>query len=321
MSGGYHTFNTLVALDIDALAMGFPAPECPVSGASNLAISDAQLKLRRAWAGLAHSIGRRSRFMVDATLERVLKRDRVITVLGLGAIATLAWLYTIFVASMVGGDMAGAASHMTMPRVDAWSDVDFLLMFAMWAVMMVAMMLPSASPMILLFAKVNRTQRQAQTPYLLTSLFAGSYVIVWAGFALIATAANSALHNGGLMTSMMGSALPLWGGGLLIAAGLYQFTPLKYACLNKCRNPLFFLMSEWRDGALGAFVMGLRHGAYCVGCCWVLMALLFVLGVMNLAWISLLAAFVLIEKLVSSGPWLSRGSGLLLLAWGIWILV
>ena len=259
--------------------------------------------------------------MVDATLERVLKRDRVTTVLGLGAIATLAWLYTIFVASMVGGDMAGAASHVTMPRVDPWNGVDFLLMFAMWAVMMVAMMLPSASPMILLFAKVNRTQRQAQTPYLLTSLFAGSYVIVWAGFALMATAANWALHNGGLMTSMMGSALPLWGGGLLIAAGLYQFTPLKYACLNKCRNPLFFLMSEWRDGTLGAFVMGLRHGAYCVGCCWVLMALLFVLGVMNLAWISLLAAFALIEKLVSSGPWLSRGSGLLLLAWGIWMVV
>jgi predicted metal-binding membrane protein len=259
--------------------------------------------------------------MLDATLESVLKRDRVITALGLGAIATLAWLYTIFVASMVGGDMAGAASHMAMPRVGPWSGVDFLLMFAMWAVMMVAMMLPSASPMILLFAKVNRTRQQAQTPYLPTSLFAGSYVIVWAGFALIATAANWALHNGGLMTSMMGSALPLWGGGLLIAAGLYQFTPLKYACLNKCRNPLFFLMREWRDGTLGALVMGLRHGAYCVGCCWVLMALLFVLGVMNLAWITLLAAFVLIEKLFSSGPWPSRGSGVLLLAWGIWMVV
>src|SRR6516225_6436915 len=138
-------------------------------------------------------VGRRSPFMVDATLERVLKRDRVTTVLGLGAIATLAWLYTIFVASMVGGDMAGAASHVTMPRVDPWSGVDFLLMFAMWAVMMVAMMLPSASSVILLFAKVNRARQQAQAPYLPTSLFAGSYVIVWAGFALMATAANWAL--------------------------------------------------------------------------------------------------------------------------------
>src|SRR6516225_6371346 len=174
-------------------AIGFPASEWPVSGASNLAISDAQLKLRRTWAGLAHSVARRSRFMVDATLERVLKRDRVTTVLGLGAIATLAWLYTIFVASMVGGDMAGAASHVTMPRVDPWNGVDFLLMFAMWAVMMVAMMLPSASSVILLFAKVNRARQQAQAPYLPTSLFAGSYVIVWAGFALMATAANWAL--------------------------------------------------------------------------------------------------------------------------------
>jgi predicted metal-binding membrane protein len=102
---------------------------------------------------------------------------------------------------------------------------------------------------------------------------------------------------------MMGRALPLWGGGLLIAAGVYQFTPLKLACLNKCRRPLAFLMSEWREGRLGTFVMGLRHGGYCLLCCWALMALLFVLGVMNLAWIALLAAFVLIEKLASSGPW------------------
>jgi predicted metal-binding membrane protein len=258
--------------------------------------------------------------MIDATaLERVLQRDRVITALGLGVIAVLAWVYTIFVASMGGGDMAGGVSHMAMPQVDPWSGVDFLLMYAMWAVMMVAMMLPSASPMILLFAKINRKRQQARTPYLPTSMFAGSYIVVWASFALLATAANWALHNGGLMTSMMGSALPLWGGGLLIVAGLYQFTPLKYACLNKCRSPLGFLVSEWRAGAFGAFVMGLRHGTYCVLCCWALMVLLFVLGVMNLTWIAFLAAFVLIEKLASGGPWLSRVSGLLLLGWGIWI--
>jgi predicted metal-binding membrane protein len=256
--------------------------------------------------------------MVEATaLERVLRRDRVITALSLGAIATLAWIYTIVVASMTG--MAGAASHMAMPQDHHWGALDFLLMFAMWVVMMVAMMLPSAAPMILLFASVNRKRQETQSPYLPTSLFAASYLVVWVGFAVVATLANWALHNWGLMTSMMGRAMPVWGGGFLIAAGLYQFTPLKFACLNKCRSPLAFLMSEWRDGKLGAFVMGVRHGTYCVGCCWALMALLFVLGVMNLAWIALLAAFVLVEKLSSGGAWLSRASGLLLLGWGAWM--
>jgi predicted metal-binding membrane protein len=258
--------------------------------------------------------------MAGATaLERVLKRDRAITALGLAAIAALAWCYTILIAPMGGGDMAGAASHMAMPQDQPWSGVDFLLMFAMWMVMMVAMMLPSAAPMILLFAGANRKRQQAQDPYLPTSLFAGAYIVVWAGFAAMATLANWALHSRGLMTSMMGRALPLWGGGLLIAAGVYQFTPLKLACLNKCRSPLAFLMSEWREGRLGTFVMGLRHGGYCLLCCWALMALLFVLGVMNLAWIALLAAFVLIEKLACSGPWLSRASGLLLIGWGAWM--
>jgi predicted metal-binding membrane protein len=211
--------------------------------------------------------------MTDATaLERVLKRDRAITALGLVAIAALAWSYTILVASMGGGDMAGAASHMAMPQDQPWSGVDFLLVFAMWMVMMVAMMLPSAAPMILLFASANRKRQQVRIR--ICRPRCRLYLVVWAGFALIATLANWALHSRGLITSMMGSALPLWGGGLLIAAGLYQFTPLKLACLNKCRSPLAFLMSEWREGRLGAFVMGLRHGGYCVLCCWALMALL-----------------------------------------------
>jgi predicted metal-binding membrane protein len=258
--------------------------------------------------------------MLEATtLERLLRRDRLITALGLGAIAALAWLYTIMIASMGSGGMADAASHMAMPQDQPWRGIDFVLMFTMWMVMMVAMMLPSATPMVLMFVNANRKRHAAYDPYLHTSLFASAYLVVWAGFAFIATLANWALHSGGLMTSMMGSTLPLWGGAILIAAGLYQFTPLKLACLNKCRSPLAFLMSEWREGRRGAFVMGLRHGGYCLLCCWALMALLFVLGVMNLAWIALLATFVLVEKLASSGPWLSRASGLLLIGWGIWM--
>jgi predicted metal-binding membrane protein len=259
--------------------------------------------------------------MLEAiALERLLKRDRTITAVCLAAIISLAWLYTAMVASMSsGGAMADAASQMAMPQDNPWGTVDFLLMVVMWMVMMVAMMLPSASPMILVFANANRRRHEAQDPYLHTSLFASAYLVVWVGFAAIATLANWALHSGGLMTSMMGSALPLWAAAILIAAGLYQFTPLKLACLNKCRSPLAFIMSEWREGRLGAFVMGLRHGGYCLLCCWSLMALLFVLGVMNLAWIALLAAFVLIEKLATGGPWVSRVSGLLLFGWGVWI--
>jgi len=258
--------------------------------------------------------------MLEATtLEKLLRRDQAITALGLGAIAALAWLYTIMITSMSSGGMADAASHMAMPQDQPWRGIDFLLMFAMWMVMMVAMMLPSAAPMVLVFVNANRKRHAAHDPYLHTSLFASGYLVVWVGFAIMATLANWALHSGGLMTSMMGSALPIWGGGILIAAGLYQFTPLKLTCLNKCRSPLAFLMSEWREGRLGAFVMGLRHGGYCLLCCWALMALLFVLGIMNLAWIALLAAFVLVEKLASSGPWLSRASGLLFLGWGVWM--
>jgi predicted metal-binding membrane protein len=258
--------------------------------------------------------------MLEATaLARLLKRDRAITAVGFAVIASLAWLYTIMVASMGSDGMAGVASHMTMPQDQPWRSIDFLLMFVMWMVMMVAMMFPSATPMLLMFANANRRRHEAQDPYLHTSLFGSAYFVVWVGFAAVATLGNWALHSGGLMTSMMGNALPLWGAAILIAAGLYQLTPLKLACLNKCRNPLAFLMSEWREGRLGAFVMGLRHGAYCLLCCWALMALLFVLGVMNLAWIAFLAAFVLVEKLASSGPWLSRVSGLLLLGWGAWM--
>jgi predicted metal-binding membrane protein len=261
--------------------------------------------------------------MVDDTaLERVLKRDRAITALGLAAITALTWIYTIHVSM---GDMASGASPMampsgmTMPQNHLWSGIDFLFMFVMWMVMMVAMMIPSATPMILLFAATDRKRQPARGPYLATFLFVSAYVVVWAAFSLIATATNWALHKNDLMTSIMGQALPLWAGSFLIAAGIYQFAPLKLACLNKCRSPLAFLMSEWREGGLGAFVMGLRHGAYCLLCCWALMALLFVLGVMNLAWITVLAAFVLIEKLASSGPWLSRASGLVLIGWGVWL--
>jgi predicted metal-binding membrane protein len=249
--------------------------------------------------------------MLDTPIiERLVRRDRAAVAFGLVVMAALAWAYTVHLAVAMG-DMA-------MPQAHPWGAVDFVLMFVMWAVMMVAMMLPSAAPMILVFAAVGRRRQQARNPAGPTALFTLAYVVVWAGFSLLATSANWALHQGGLMTSMMGSALPVVAGALLVTAGLFQWTPLKDVCLAHCRSPLAFLMSEWREGRGGAFVMGLRHGLYCLGCCWALMSLLFVLGVMNLAWIAVLAVIVLAEKVVPGGTWLSRGLGALLAVWGAW---
>lgn len=249
--------------------------------------------------------------MGDAlTIERFVRRDRMIVVLGLAVMAALAWAYTLHLAAAMG-DMA-------MPHVHPWQAMDFLMMFVMWAVMMMAMMLPSAAPMILIFAAIQRRRQARRSPVVPTALFALSYIIVWTGFSVVATGANWALHQGGLMTGMSGAALPAVAGLLLIAAGLFQWTPLKNTCLTRCRSPLGFLMTEWREGRRGALVVGIRHGVYCVLCCWALMSLLFVLGVMNLVWIAVLAAVALAEKVAPGGVWLSRALGVLLIAWGSW---
>ena len=174
--------------------------------------------------------------------------------------------------------------------------------------------------MILLFATVNRRRREQERPYVPTSVFLSGYVIVWSGFAALATGANWGLHVNSLLSSMMGTSSSAYlGGALLLTAGIFQWSPLKYACLSHCRSPLGFLMAEWRDGAGGALRMGLKHGVYCLGCCWVLMGLLFVLGVMNLLWIAALAAFVLMEKVIHNGHLVSRVTGLLLAGWGVWM--
>ncbi len=260
-------------------------------------------------------------------LEAVLRRDRAVVLGGLIGVAALAWAYTVYLAfdtrgmDMGTGGMAMGTSGMTMPRMQAWGAVDFVLMFVMWAVMMVAMMAPTAAPIILVLATVSRRCREQKRPYVPTGVFILGYVVVWSGFALMATLANWGLHIGGLLSSMMGSATPIVGGSLLIAAGIFQWSPLKYVCLTHCRSPLGFLMSEWREGPKGALAMGLRHGTFCLGCCWVLMSLLFVLGVMNLLWIAALAAFVLIEKVAPAGHRLSRITGVLLVAWGAWMIL
>jgi predicted metal-binding membrane protein len=208
-----------------------------------------------------------------------------------------------------------------MPTMMPWSWIDFGYMFVMWAVMMVAMMLPSATPMILLFNRVRSKRASAGRPYAPTSAFVSGYILAWVGISLLATLANWGLHSAGIMTSMTGRVAPLTGGVILIAAGVFQWTPLKHACLDHCRSPLAFLTQYWRDGVSGATVMGLHHGTYCLGCCWLLMALLFVLGVMNLLWVAALSLIVLAEKVLPKGQILSRTLGVVLVIWGGWLAV
>ena len=189
-------------------------------------------------------------------------------------------------------------------------------MFFMWWIMMVAMMLPSAAPMILVFATVNRKQRDRGHPYVATSLFAVGYLATWAGFSLVAVFLQWGFERTGLFSPMLVGTNVIFGAVLLLAAGGYQLTPIKHACLRLCRSPLAFLGTDWRRGARGALLMGLEHGAFCVGCCWFLMGLLFFGGVMNLYWIAGLALFVLFEKIVPAGHWFGYVTGVALLAWG-----
>jgi predicted metal-binding membrane protein len=200
----------------------------------------------------------------------------------------------------------------------AWDIYTWLLMIAMWWVMMIAMMLPSAVPVILLFARVHR--HSGDTPP--TAPFLAGYLLVWLGFALLAAALHGVLEQFDLVSAAT-MALPAgWlSAGFLIAAGLYQMTALKDACLSACRSPSDFLTRHYRRGAWGALRMGLIHGTYCVGCCWMLMALLFVGGVMNLAWIAALTFLVAAEKLLPGGPWIARISGAGLILWGTAILL
>ncbi|HEV2121444.1 MAG TPA: DUF2182 domain-containing protein [Chloroflexota bacterium] len=216
-----------------------------------------------------------------------------------------------------GGMEMGA--EMAMPQMQSWGAMDLLLLFLMWAVMMVAMMLPSAAPMVLMFASIQRRRRERSSPYVSTAVFALGYLLIWSAYAALAALAQWGLHEAALLSPMMVSTSAILGGSLLIAAGLFQFTPLKHLCLTQCRSPLGFLSTEWREGMRGALLMGVRHGTYCVGCCWILMALLFVAGVMNLLWVAAIAGFVLLEKIVPRGAWVSRAAGVFLVGWGLWM--
>jgi predicted metal-binding membrane protein len=206
---------------------------------------------------------------------------------------------------------------MLMPmRSEPWSLGYAALVLAMWAVMMAAMMLPSAAPMILFYGTIARKRRTVGNVAVGSGMFVAGYLAVWAGFSVTAVALQFVAEQAALLSPMMEMTSIILAGTLLIVAGLYQWSPLKQSCLRRCRSPLEFVMTQWREGARGAFVMGLSHGAYCLGCCWLLMLLLFVGGVMNLSWIGGMAFFVLVEKASPGGHWIGRVAGAGLVGWG-----
>lgn len=269
--------------------------------------------------------------MTDSILETVLRRDRLLVAGALAVIAALAWSYVLWLAAdmdMGGMDMTGfrmipAGMGFMAPADAPWTAIEFAFVFAMWAVMMIGMMAPSAAPMILMYARVGRQAAAQARPFAATGWFAAGYFLVWIGFSLLASLVQWAVERAALLDSRMASANTVLGGIVLIAAGVYQWTPLKDICLAQCQTPIGFLMRHggFRGDVRGSLLLGLRHGGYCVGCCWVLMALLFVGGVMNVLWIALLAALILLEKLAPFGGWIARAAGVVCVAAGIWILL
>lgn len=258
--------------------------------------------------------------------KNFLQRDRSIVLIGLGFIILLSWAYMGYLAwnmaNMMDISEASMGMEMAMPTFQPWGIVDFLLVFIMWTVMMFAMMTPSAAPMVLMYSKVNQQRQSQQKQVVLgTAIFFLGYLLVWTAFSAAATLAQGVLHAATLLSPMMETTSPVLGGIILITAGVFQFTPLKYACLSHCRTPLSLLMAEWREGKWGALIMGMRQGVFCVGCCWLIMALLFVSGVMNLIWIAVIAAYVLVEKLLPGGHKISWSIGVMMTGWGIWMIM
>jgi predicted metal-binding membrane protein len=273
-------------------------------------------------------------------LERVLARDRRLVAIALAVLALLAWGYLVMLAQRMGpGEiLTSPTSSQSMPGMPGMPEMPgmeqpavmtldsgpwmFGLTALMWWVMMIGMMVPSATPMILLFGNVQRRQLATESPALRVALFTAGYLIAWGLFSMLAAGAQMALTRLALLAPMELTVTTAWvGAAFVAAAGVYQLTPLKNACLRRCRSPAEFLSSHWRRGNSGAVRMGIEHGGYCVGCCWLLMGLLFAVGVMNLLWVVAIAAFVLVEKLAPRGEAIARLSGTALLLFAGYLLL
>ena len=241
------------------------------------------------------------------------RKSRVIVIVGIVILSVLAWGYMVY----LGGDISAdfTANHHTQNH----HSTNFLFIFIMWSVMMVAMMVPSAAPTIIMFDTIIHKKYRNTYRFSPTIVFVAGYLAAWTVYSGFAAIAQLWLQHSDLISPTMSKSSPIVSGILLVVAGLFQFSPLKYACLKHCRSPMGFFIIHWQDGHRGALEMGLRSGIYCVGCCWAIMVLMFVAGVMNVFWMAILAIFILAEKLIPWGRRFSQLSGYFLIAWGIWV--
>ena len=256
---------------------------------------------------------------LSRSIESLLRRDRLVVAVALVLVVCLSWGYVLAGAGMgmSGFEMTRhTLMDMDMSTLAAWDSNYVVLMFFMWWIMMIAMMLPSTTPVILLAAALNRRSNNTRPPYGSTLSFATGYLLAWAGFSALAVGIQWLLQHAELISGVLKSSSTLLSVLLLLLAGAWQFTAWKYACMAHCRGPVEYLSAHYRPGNKGALIMGLNHGLYCLGCCWFLMVLLFVGGVMNLYWITGLAVYVWAEKMLPAGARIDRMMGVVLIAWG-----
>ena len=270
--------------------------------------------------------------LLNSSLEMLIRRDRLIMLTGIVALVMLAWAW-LLVGAGTGMSIwmmsrpaifPGGEAGLTMPAT-SWSVATWIIVAGMWWIMMIAMMIPSVTPMVLLHARVSRhaqSKGQIAAGAIPSGVFLGGYLLVWLAFSLFATTLQFACEQLGVLSQPMMWSVNVWmAAALLVAAGLYQISPFKRVCLEHCRAPAEFLSRHWRKGRAGAFRMGVEHGAYCLGCCWTLMALLFVGGIMNIYWIAGLAIIVLLEKIMPRGDRLARVLGSMFVLAGAWIAI
>lgn len=272
----------------------------------------------RRFPGRVRNLAHSSHTLDPGPVARLSRRDRVLVWGCLVVITALAWGYLFYLDHLMSAAMRydRMMTEMGMSMQRAWTTADLFFTFAMWVVMMVGMMAASAAPVILLFAGVHVRRGTRRMPPIVLNFGLG-YVVVWVGFSACAALAQWALHDAAMLSPAMAASSPQLGGAILFAAGAYQLTPFKRACLMHCRSPLGFLMTRWRDGKLGALRMGMRHGAYCLGCCWALMCVLFVVGVMNLVWVAMLSLLVFLEKAGPAGTVVARVAGVAMAMGGV----
>lgn len=257
---------------------------------------------------------------MSTRLERALRHDRWVVTAAITAVTVLAWSYTVWLAA--GMDMPFGLHEAMAAVIAPWTASQFLMMWAMWAVMMVGMMLPSVTPMCLIYARVARHARGQGRPIASAGWLASGYLLAWAIFAVAATLAQWSLEQAALLSPMALSVSGALGSALLVVAGLFQLTPWKDACLSQCQAPLVFILRHggFRRDPAGSLLLGARHGLYCIGCCWALMCLLFVAGIMNIEWIAAITVFVLLEKIAPPKLHVARITGIALIAAGAWTL-